>query len=193
MDSNSRFVTIPAVKMLLEKWLGVTSGMFAKARIGSWFGKYRFFLSFERNPFWSNVLFAFATTTSPNGGQPVYSALEETKCFLEEVVGKDKLYHLDLDSRQAKVPGNQVQGCLLSSLPTDAQTKIWRDVVFSGKFGCAVCKHRQMHVYDEDGKYRIWLSKPGVDGETRMKQLLEEHDIFEDAMIASALDESNED
>ena len=190
MDSNSRFVTIPAVKMLLEKWLGVTSGMFAKARVGNWFGKNRFFLSFERNPFWSNVLFTFAITTSSDGSQSVYNALEEIKCFLEEVVGKDKLYHLDL---QARVSGNQVRGCLLSSLPIDAQTKIWRDAVFSGKFRCAVCKHRQMRVYDEDGNYRIWLSKPRVDGETRLKQLLEEHDIFEEAMIASALDESNED
>lgn len=190
MDSNSRFVTIPAVKMLLDKWLGITSDMFAKARIGNWFDKNRFFLSFERSPFQSNVLFTFATTTSLDGGQSVYNALEETKGFLEEIIGKDKLYHLDL---QARVSGNQVRGCLLSGLPTDVQTKIWRNVVFSGKIGCAVCKHRQLHVYDGDGNYRIWLSKPGVDGETRMKQLLEEHDIFEEAMIASALDESNED
>ena len=193
MDSNSRFVTIPAVKMLLDKWLGITSTMFAKARIGNWFDKYGFFLLFERNPFFSDVLFTFAPTTPPNGAAPVYSVLEEAKCFLEGVVGKDKLYHPDLDSRQAGGPWNQGRGCLLSSLPIDAQIKIWRDVVFSGKIGCAVCKHRQMHVYDGDGNYRIWLSKAKVDGETRMKQLLEEYDIFEEAMIASALDESNED
>ena len=200
MDSNSRFVTIPAVKMLLEKWLGVTSGMFAEARVGRWFYKTRLLLTFGRNPFWSNVVCVFAKYGRPYSSKPSSydSCSLEIKHFLEDVVGKDKLYHPDFDAKLLDVSEFQNRGCLLSSLPLDAQTKIWRDAVFSGlheggKFGCAVCKHREMHVYDGDDGYRIWLSKPGLDGETRMKQLLEEHDIFEEAMIASTLDESNED